>query len=413
PATLMRNADLAMYRAKQAGKARVELYEPHLQGEMRPGAVGAAATAGPPRAALQDGEFALLHQPVVELTSGKVSAVAAQPRWRSSQGNLFTPADVLGADARAGVGGGQAAASDVSGWSLEEAVRAAAARHLAGFPAPVSVRLPARRLSDRSLSPSSMESLLHRHELPSGSLILELTGSDTRDGLDELELRLSALRRLGLSVALEGFGSGPLALSALRRLPVDILRLDRGLVDGVVESARLRKITAGLLRIADDLGLTSVAEGVDLPEQVVSLRELGCTHGQGAFFSGPLDEHRLRHTLAGGPYPVPETPLAGRPQARGRPNGMTGGMSGVSGMTPTTGGRAGGIGGAAGSVRTGEEQRRGSRTVVVAGVLPVRRQERREALPPWLATGGVLEGAEPGAHPPPPCSHAETAVPPT
>lgn len=75
-----------------------------------------------------------------------------------------------------------------------------------------------------------------------------------------------------------------------------------------MESTRLHKITRGLLRIADDLGLQSVADGVDLPEQVVALRAMGCTHGQGAAFSGPLDEYRLRRALSLGHYPVPSGP---------------------------------------------------------------------------------------------------------
>jgi len=89
---------------------------------------------------------------------------------------------------------------------------------------------------------------------------------------------------------------------------LDVLKLDRSLVEGVVESARLHKITSGLLRIAGDLGLQSVADGVDLPEQVVALRAMGCTHGQGMAFSGPLDEYRLRRAMTSGRYPVPHGP---------------------------------------------------------------------------------------------------------
>lgn len=131
---------------------------------------------------------------------------------------------------------------------------------------------------------------------------------DPRVSFDELERRLGALRRHGVRIALDGFGSGYGALTALRRLPLDVLRLDRGLVEGVVESARLHKITSGLLRIAADLGLQSVADGVDLPEQVVALRAMGCTHGQGMAFTGPLDEYRLRRSLRSGRCPVPHGP---------------------------------------------------------------------------------------------------------
>ncbi|MFI1305295.1 putative bifunctional diguanylate cyclase/phosphodiesterase [Streptomyces sioyaensis] len=309
PAGLLRNADLAMYRAKQAGKGRVELYAPQMQTEV----VHRAELATKLRTALHDGAFSLLHQPVVELASGRVTAVAAHARWRSAQGIFFTPAEFLrvGDRGRFTEDDGDRAA-ELDRWQLEAAVEQASARHRAGYPVPVAVRLPARRLLDQALSPKGVESLLTRHGLPSRALVLELSESDPRIPLDDLERRLVALRRLGVRIALDGFGSGVAAISALRRLPVDVLRLDRGLVDGVVESARLHKITAGLLRIAGDLGMQSVADGVDLPEQVLALRSMGCTHGMGTAFSGPLDEHRLRRSLTHAHYPVPDLAVQGR-----------------------------------------------------------------------------------------------------
>ncbi|MGW2616581.1 putative bifunctional diguanylate cyclase/phosphodiesterase [Streptomyces sp. NPDC001500] len=292
---LLRNADLAMYRAKAGGKGRVELYKPQMQQDV----VRKAELATRLRAALHDGEFALLHQPVVRLEDGRITSVAAQARWRSSQGVLFTPAEFL----RVAEDGDRTA--ELGRWVLEEAVEQAADRTASGLTLPVVVRMGARRLTDRSMPLGSVEALLTRHGLPSGSLVVELADTDPRVPLDELERRLGALKRLGVRIALDGFGSGYAALTALRRLPVDVLKLDRSLVEGVVESARLHKITSGLLRIAGDLGLQSVADGVDLPEQVVALRAMGCTHGQGMAFSGPLDEYRLRRTLATGRFPVP------------------------------------------------------------------------------------------------------------
>ncbi|MEW1635499.1 EAL domain-containing protein [Streptomyces sp. NPDC093801] len=306
PSDLMRNADLAMYRAKAGGKDRVELYAPQMQAEV---VVRKAEPAGKPRTALHEGEFALLHQPVVSLAEGEVTAVAAQARWRSAQGILFTPSEFLRVAERGegGPGGGPdpSRAAELGRWLLEEAVAEAAERHLAGHRVPVVVRMTAQRLLDRSVPGGSVEALLGRHGLPSGGLVLELAASDPRVPFDELERRLTALHRLGVRIALDGFGSGYAAISALRRLPVDLLKLDRGLVEGVVESARLHKITAGLLRIANDLGMQSVADGVDLPEQVMALRAMGCTHGQGMAFSGPLDEYRLRRALVRGTFPVP------------------------------------------------------------------------------------------------------------
>ncbi|MGK5628775.1 putative bifunctional diguanylate cyclase/phosphodiesterase [Streptomyces sp. URMC 123] len=309
PTDLMRNADLAMYRAKAAGKGRVELYAPQMQAEV----VRKAELATRLRAALHEGEFALLHQPVVSLSSGRITAVSAQARWRSAQGILFTPAEFLRVSDNGRGGEESARTAELGRWLLEEAIEQAAERHLAGCATPVTVRLSTRRLMDRSMPTGSVEKLLAKHDLPPGALILELADGDPRVCLDQLEGRLSGLRRMGVRIALDGFGSGYAAIGALRRLPIDVLTLDRGLVDGVVESPRLRKITAGLLRIANDLGLQTVADGVDLPEQAAVLRAMGCTHGQGMAFSAPLDDQRLRRALARGRYPVPGAETGGEP----------------------------------------------------------------------------------------------------
>ncbi|WP_037842191.1 GGDEF domain-containing phosphodiesterase, partial [Streptomyces sp. NRRL WC-3549] len=294
PKDLMRNADLAMYRAKAGGKDRVELYAPQMQAEV----VRRSELAARLRTALRDGEFSLLHQPVVHLASGTVAAVAAQARWRSAQGILFTPAEFLR------VAGDSDRAAELGSWMLEEAVEQAADRARAGHPVAVSVRVSAGRLLDRGQPFGSVEGLLTRYGLPSGALMIEVGDNDPRIPFDDLEQRLVALRRLGVRIALDGFGNGYAAVNALRRLPVDVLKLDRNLVEGVVESARLHKITSGLLRIARDLGMQSVADGVDGPEQVRALRAMGCTHGQGMAFSGPVDEYRLRRTLVRGRFPV-------------------------------------------------------------------------------------------------------------
>ncbi|MEU9452556.1 EAL domain-containing protein [Streptomyces sp. NPDC048277] len=317
---LLRNADLAMYRAKSAGKGRVELYKPQMQQDV----VRKAELATRLRAALHDGEFALLHQPVVCLESGRIESVSAQARWRSSQGVLFTPAEFLR------VAEDSDKTAELDRWIFQEAVEQAAERAANGLVVPVAVRMSARRLLDRSSPLGSVEALLTRHGLPSGALVLELSDTDPRIPLDELERRLTVLSRHGVRIALDGFGSGYAAITALRKLPVDVLKLDRGLVEGIVESARLHKITSGLLRIAGDLGLQSVAEGVDLPEQVTALRAMGCTHGMGMAFSGPVDEYRLRRALGSGHYPVPHA--SGEPAfAGGRAGVYTSGVPAVLG----------------------------------------------------------------------------------
>ncbi|MHA4815941.1 putative bifunctional diguanylate cyclase/phosphodiesterase [Streptomyces aculeolatus] len=305
PAELMRNADLAMYRAKQAGKARVELYAPQMQAEV----VRRIEMANRLRSALDDGQFTLVHQPVVELSSGRLAALSAQPRWRSAQGIVHAPAEFMQGPPDTGRGGSaqdRARTAELARWLLEATVEQAAERYEAGMGIPVTVRMSAARLTDRGMSPQLVEALLMRHGLPPGALTIEVADSDTRAGMDELERRLVALRRLGVRIALDGFGSGHAAIAALRRLPVDVLKLDRGLVDGLAESPRLRAIAAGMIGIAGELGLDSTAEGVDLPEQAEVLRALGCRHAQGMAYCEPLEEERVRDALALGAFALPE-----------------------------------------------------------------------------------------------------------
>ncbi len=305
PGDVMRHADLAMYRAKQAGKGRVELYAPRLQSD----AVRRNELAGRVRKALDDGEFTLLHQPVVELVGGRITGVEARPRWRTPQGILSTPAEFL----YSGDGGERALGTGrLLDRLLDQAVEQAALRYGAGHRVPVTVRLSAGRLLHRDQSATGIERLLARHELPPSGLVVEVTGGDPRIAPEELERRLTGLRRLGVRIALGGFAAGYGALGALRTLPVDMIKLDRAFTDGVVESGRLRKITGGLLDIAADLGIRAVADGIDRPEQLQAMHEMGCAQGLGMAFSGPLDEHHLRGSLARGGYPVcsnNETPV--------------------------------------------------------------------------------------------------------
>ncbi|MGW0603768.1 putative bifunctional diguanylate cyclase/phosphodiesterase [Streptomyces sp. NPDC002640] len=375
---LLRNADLAMYRAKAAGKDRVELYAPQMQQDV----VRRAEVAARLRTALHDGEFTLLHQPVVCLADGRISAVSAQPRWRSGQGALFTPAEFL----RTAEDNDRTAA--LGRWVLEEAVVQAADRFRAGLRTPVAVRISARRLLDRSMPLTSIEELLTRHELAPGSLMLEIAGLGPRIPLDELEGRLKALRRLGVRFALDGVGAAYGAIPALRRLPVEVLKFDRSMVEGVVESARLYKITSGLVQIAGDLGMQTVADGVDLPDQVSVLRVMGCTHALGGVFSAPLDEHRIRRALAVGHCPVPAGPA--------RAPGTAGAAAGAAAGTAAAGRSPGAV-----SLRAAG---RPTAPTPGPGVVPA-----RPPVPP-ARVGGTAYAGRPhtGLRP-----HSETVVPPT
>ncbi|WP_344460643.1 putative bifunctional diguanylate cyclase/phosphodiesterase [Kitasatospora kazusensis] len=296
---LMRNADLAMYRAKSQGKGRVVLYTPAMRTELD----RRAELEERLRVAVREGGFTLLHQPVVDLRTGAVTAVEAQARWRSAQGLLLTPAEFL----RSAEQGD--AATRFARWMLQEAVTTAAARRAdldppRSVPVPVSVRLSAERLCAPGMY-EAIVAVLRETRLPAEHLVIELarTGPDTL--ADELGRRLAALRRAGVCTTVAGFGAGNGSLGALARLPFDALKLDRSLVQDVADSAVTRALAGHALRLGRDLGLVTLAEGVDHARQVVALQELGCRQAQGLAFAQPLDEHRLRRALARRVYPLP------------------------------------------------------------------------------------------------------------
>ncbi|GLW56485.1 putative bifunctional diguanylate cyclase/phosphodiesterase [Kitasatospora phosalacinea] len=300
---LLRNADLAMYRAKSSGKGRVVLYTPAMRAELD----RRSELEERLRAAVREGSFTLLHQPVVELAGGRLTGVEAQARWRSAGGLLLTPAEFL----RTADSGD--AATRFTRWLLTEAVAAAARRRADGPaapPVPVTVRLAAERIC----APGMYETLaaaLRDTGLPPDLLVVEVARTGPDALADELGRRLAALRRLGVSTALAGFGAGGGSLGALVRLPFDALKLDRTLVQDVADSALTRALAGHALRLARDLGLVTGADGVDHPRQVAVLQELGCRRGQGLAFDRPLDELRLRRALLRRGYPVPRQPQGG------------------------------------------------------------------------------------------------------
>jgi diguanylate cyclase (GGDEF)-like protein/PAS domain S-box-containing protein len=438
PAALMRNADQAMYRAKQAGKARVELYlrpsRPGAPRHLGPGharglpraaspdaARGGAAPSGPPPSgetaagerpaapppaevplpgprpaarhghaaplpaplpatqaappgphkaegrarpprprpgqasepaghhpvparhrnadrapdAACQGEFSLLHQPVAELADGRITELCALARRRPAHTRLARSLRLLcgghreahGPAAPPGPGGytpGPGAdpadgAPDASGWLLEAAVAAAAARRGQGHAVPVSVPLPARWLADPSPGPAAIEALLAAHALAPQALTLELADAGPVLYAEEPCRRLAEIGRLGVGIALGGLGGAGTPPAALHRLPPDLvrrIRLDRELTDGLLDSPALRAIAAALLRMAAELGIASLADGVVLPEQAVALRALGCRQVQGPALCEPLEADRLGGVLDQGRLPVPPDAAPTRPAAQ-------------------------------------------------------------------------------------------------
>ncbi|MCX9191822.1 phosphodiesterase [Carbonactinospora thermoautotrophica] len=294
---LMRNADLAMYRAKANGKGRVEVYEPSMHTDV----VRRVELEAQLRRALRERRFTLLYQPVVDLSSGRITDVEALIRWRDEGGALVTPAEFI----RLAEDSGRIV--QLGRWVIQEAVRQATRWHRAGHRIGVAVNLSARQVATPGLI-EGVQAALEGCGLPPEALTLEITESVLLDGVESTVSRLRAVKEYGVRLAIDDFGTGYSSLAYLCRLPVDLLKIDRAFIEGLGRdddhAINCGKLAAAIIRLGRDLDLELVVEGIERPEQLALLRDMGCQRGQGFLFSGPLDAAGVQTLLDRGPIPL-------------------------------------------------------------------------------------------------------------
>ena len=291
PEALLRDADAAMYRAKELGRARLEVYDD----AMRAQAARRSALADELAHALEAGQLELHHQPTVDLATGRVRGVEALVRWRHPTRGLLAPAEFirLAEDTGLIVGLGLRV--------LTMATRAARrwVDELGDDAPPVHVNLSAAQVTAPSVG-ALVTGVLAATDLPPDHLCLEVTESVLMEDARAAEASLRELRELGVRVAIDDFGTGYSSLSYLRRFPVDVLKVDRSFIDGLGPDAEDTAIVHAIITLARTLGLESVAEGVETAEQVDGLAELGCDAAQGYWFTRPVPEDELLPLLRRG-----------------------------------------------------------------------------------------------------------------
>jgi diguanylate cyclase (GGDEF)-like protein/PAS domain S-box-containing protein len=298
---VLRNADLAMYRAKALGRNRCELFEQ----DMHAAALERMEIENDLRHAVVRGELRLHYQPIVELATGRIAGVEALVRWQHPTRGLVPPMDFINVAEESGL------IVPVGRWVLSEACRQVARwRRETGQPLRLSVNLSARQLQAPRLAEHVAKTLRSTGVAPA-DLVLEITESMLVDDAERTIAKLHLLREIGVRLAIDDFGTGYSSLNYLRRLPVDVLKIDRSFVKGIGTESELTALTGAIVGIGRDLGLDVVAEGIEETVQLEALRGMGCELGQGFLYARPLPPAELAELMhAGRVLRVPERATA-------------------------------------------------------------------------------------------------------
>ncbi len=279
---LLRNADMAMYAAKHSGKNCVRAYDTdmHLVASDRLRIQSAI------RQALVHNEFRVHYQPLVDLVASRVVGFEALVRWEHPQRGLLPPNTFIPIAEENG------SILEIGRWVLEAIARdAAAIAKLMDAPLKINVNLSPKQLRDVILIPV-LEAALRDHHLDPSMLVLEITETALLDEVDEALHVLGQIRALGIRLALDDFGTGYSTLSSLRSLPIDIVKIDRSFLRTELGDNRSSLVAESIIAMGRQLGLETVAEGIETQEQLDRMRSLGCGTGQGFLFSKavPLGE---------------------------------------------------------------------------------------------------------------------------
>ena len=285
---LMRNADLAMYKAKSAGGSGYASYDP----QMLSGLVERLELEADLRQAIDRDELKLHYQPTIDIITCRIVGFEALVRWMHPTRGMISPLDFIP------IAEGTGLIVPLGRWVLVEACRQAVAWGAGtGSPVKMAVNVSARQF-DRSDLPAVVGEVLAETGMPADQLCLEMTESVLMTDTEENLAQLLRLKALGLTLAIDDFGTGYSSLAYLRRFPVDTLKIDRSFVERLSEQTDDTALASTIIQLGRSLGMSTVAEGIEEYGQLVALREMGCDFAQGFYFSRPVPAAEAGRLLA-------------------------------------------------------------------------------------------------------------------
>ena len=276
PGLVLRNADVAMSRAKDTGGDRVEVYAAHMHADV----VRKLEIVTDLQRAVSNGELTLQYQPIVDLATSRVTGAEALVRWwRGDQ--MVAPREFLGTAEESGL------IVPLGEWVLREACAQGAAWRRSSRDVGVSVNLSARQITAPAFS-ARVAAILTETGLPPEALTVEVNERILVEEDSLIIERLADLHQLGVRMAIDDFGTGYASLAYLRQLPLDIIKIDPSFVAGLGHDDTLTLLTRTVVQLGRDLGLQVIAEGIEQPRQLAALREMGCGYGQGFLLARPM-----------------------------------------------------------------------------------------------------------------------------
>jgi diguanylate cyclase (GGDEF)-like protein/PAS domain S-box-containing protein len=285
--TLLRNADLAMYRAKERGGGRYQLYTE----KMNLAAVERLSLESRLRKAIELNEFLMLYQPLVRIQDQAICGVEALVRWRHAELGITTPDKFIPLAEETGL------IVQLGDLVLREVCRQAAAWKVTGSPLKIAVNLSPRQLSERDVA-QKIEEIIKTSGIDRTSLEIELTETALVANADTAVAVLHDLRAMGLQISVDDFGTGYSSLSYLERLPLDILKIDRSFLADVHRDGKAWAVVRAVIELGHALGLKVVAEGVETEFQHQVLRDLGCDLAQGFFYCKPAHPDEIAQMIS-------------------------------------------------------------------------------------------------------------------